>query len=80
MVNEGGGAFCKTLYYPAVLYPVREGMKLYREEQFGPLDSGHVVRGREGRARVRRDIRPWAASQHLRIESRRKSASSWIRW
>jgi len=37
VVNEGGGAFCKTLYYPAVLYPVREGMKLYREEQFGPL-------------------------------------------
>jgi len=37
VVNEGGGAFCKTLYFPAVLYPVREGMKLYREEQFGPL-------------------------------------------
>lgn len=37
VVNEGGGAFCGTLFYPAVIYPVREGMKLYREEQFGPV-------------------------------------------
>ena len=37
IVNEGGGAFCQTLFYPAVVYPVSEGMKLYREEQFGPL-------------------------------------------
>ncbi len=37
VVNAGGGAYCATLYYPAVVYPVREGMKLYREEQFGPL-------------------------------------------
>jgi len=37
VVNEGGGVYCQTLFYPAVVYPVREGMKLYREEQFGPL-------------------------------------------
>ena len=37
VINEGGGTFCKTLFYPAVVFPVREGMKLYREEQFGPL-------------------------------------------
>jgi glyceraldehyde-3-phosphate dehydrogenase (NADP+) len=37
VVNEGGGAFAMTLFYPAVVYPVREGMKLYREEQFGPI-------------------------------------------
>ncbi|MBN3757523.1 NADP-dependent glyceraldehyde-3-phosphate dehydrogenase [Paraburkholderia sp. Tr-20389] len=37
VVNEGGGVFCKTLFYPAVVYPVQEGMMLYREEQFGPL-------------------------------------------
>ena len=37
VVNEGGGAFCSTLFYPAVVYPVREGMRLYREEQFGPV-------------------------------------------
>jgi glyceraldehyde-3-phosphate dehydrogenase (NADP+) len=37
VVNEGGGVFCKTLYYPAVVYPVSEGMKMYREEQFGPI-------------------------------------------
>ena len=37
VVNEGGGSYCQTLFYPAVVYPVREGMKLYREEQFGPI-------------------------------------------
>jgi glyceraldehyde-3-phosphate dehydrogenase (NADP+) len=37
VVNPGGGAFCATLFCPAVLYPVREGMKVYREEQFGPI-------------------------------------------
>lgn len=37
VINDGGGAFCQTLFYPAVLYPVQEGMKLYREEQFGPI-------------------------------------------
>ncbi|MGF6962432.1 acyl-CoA reductase-like NAD-dependent aldehyde dehydrogenase [Paraburkholderia youngii] len=37
VVNDGGGVFCKTLVYPAVVYPVKEGMMLYREEQFGPI-------------------------------------------
>lgn len=37
VVNPGGGASCKTLFYPAVLFPVKEGMRLYREEQFGPV-------------------------------------------
>ncbi|MDR3466521.1 MAG: NADP-dependent glyceraldehyde-3-phosphate dehydrogenase [Xanthobacteraceae bacterium] len=37
VVNDGGGTSCDTLFYPAVVYPVREGMKLYREEQFGPV-------------------------------------------
>jgi aldehyde dehydrogenase (NAD+) len=37
VVNAGGGTTCETLFYPAVVYPVREGMKLYREEQFGPI-------------------------------------------
>ncbi|WP_206955722.1 NADP-dependent glyceraldehyde-3-phosphate dehydrogenase [Trinickia acidisoli] len=37
IVNDGGGAFSATLYKPAVIYPVSAGMKLYREEQFGPL-------------------------------------------
>jgi glyceraldehyde-3-phosphate dehydrogenase (NADP+) len=36
-VFNGGGDSCVTLYRPALVYPVREGMKLYREEQFGPL-------------------------------------------
>ncbi|MBV8628970.1 MAG: NADP-dependent glyceraldehyde-3-phosphate dehydrogenase, partial [Paraburkholderia sp.] len=37
VVNDAGGVFCKTLFYPAVVYPVSVGMKLYREEQFGPI-------------------------------------------
>jgi aldehyde dehydrogenase (NAD+) len=37
IVNPDGGVHCDTFFYPAVVYPVREGMKLYREEQFGPI-------------------------------------------
>ena len=37
VLNEGGGASSGTLFYPAVVYPVKEGMLLYREEQFGPI-------------------------------------------
>jgi aldehyde dehydrogenase (NAD+) len=36
IINEGG-ARAGTLFYPAVVYPVKEGMLLYREEQFGPI-------------------------------------------
>ncbi len=37
VINPGGGASVETLFTPAVLFPVKEGMKLYREEQFGPV-------------------------------------------
>ncbi len=37
VMNEHGGASAGTMFYPAVVFPVREGMKLYREEQFGPI-------------------------------------------
>jgi len=37
IMNKGGGAASHTLFNPAVVYPVKEGMKLYREEQFGPV-------------------------------------------
>ncbi|MGJ0452029.1 MAG: NADP-dependent glyceraldehyde-3-phosphate dehydrogenase [Methylocystis sp.] len=37
VINEGGGTSSGTLFYPAVVYPVKEGMMLYREEQFGPI-------------------------------------------
>jgi aldehyde dehydrogenase (NAD+) len=37
VINEGGGISSGTLFYPAVVYPVKEGMLLYREEQFGPI-------------------------------------------
>ncbi len=37
VVNEGGGETEGSLFRPAVVYPVSEGMKLYRDEQFGPV-------------------------------------------
>lgn len=37
IINEGGGTSAGTLFYPAVVFPVKEGMLLYREEQFGPI-------------------------------------------
>lgn len=37
VINEGGGTCVETLFHPAVIYPVNADMKLYREEQFGPI-------------------------------------------
>ncbi len=37
IINEQGGEISESLFYPAVVYPVNENMKLYREEQFGPI-------------------------------------------
>jgi acyl-CoA reductase-like NAD-dependent aldehyde dehydrogenase len=37
IMNEGGGLTNKSFVFPAVLYPIKKGMKLYTEEQFGPV-------------------------------------------
>jgi glyceraldehyde-3-phosphate dehydrogenase (NADP+) len=37
VVNELGGTVNETFFYPAVLYPVNPAMRVYREEQFGPV-------------------------------------------
>lgn len=37
IANEGGGIHNESFFYPAVLYPVNEKMRVYREEQFGPI-------------------------------------------
>ncbi len=37
IANEGGGKVNATFMFPAIMYPVNEKMRLYREEQFGPL-------------------------------------------
>jgi glyceraldehyde-3-phosphate dehydrogenase (NADP+) len=37
VVNEGGGQVDETFFYPAVLYPVTSAMRVYHEEQFGPV-------------------------------------------
>ena len=36
-MNASGGTFFKTLFHPAVVDPVAEGMMPYREGQFGPI-------------------------------------------
>jgi glyceraldehyde-3-phosphate dehydrogenase (NADP+) len=37
IVNQNGGIQNGSLFFPAVIFPVKDGMKLYREEQFGPI-------------------------------------------
>ncbi len=37
IVNEHGGAVNITFFYPALLYPVTHQMRIYHEEQFGPV-------------------------------------------
>ena len=37
IVNENGGETLETFFYPAMLYPVNEKMRIYSEEQFGPV-------------------------------------------
>lgn len=37
VVNPGGGMSRASFFYPAVLYPVGPGMRVYEEEQFGPV-------------------------------------------
>lgn len=37
IINENGGTTVESFFYPAIVYPVNEKMKLYREEQFGPI-------------------------------------------
>jgi len=37
VVNDLGGTVNETFFYPAVLYPVTPAMRVYREEQFGPV-------------------------------------------
>ncbi len=37
VVNEAGGTVNGSFFFPAVLYPVNDKMKVYHEEQFGPV-------------------------------------------
>jgi glyceraldehyde-3-phosphate dehydrogenase (NADP+) len=37
VVNEGGGEVSETFFFPALLYPVNSTMRVYHEEQFGPV-------------------------------------------
>ncbi|WP_379092175.1 aldehyde dehydrogenase family protein [Pedobacter sp. UC225_65] len=37
IINENGGATNESFVFPAIVYPVNSAMKLYTEEQFGPV-------------------------------------------
>jgi len=37
IINESGGKTEESFVYPTIMYPVNAKMKLYREEQFGPI-------------------------------------------
>jgi glyceraldehyde-3-phosphate dehydrogenase (NADP+) len=37
IVNQGGGLRQKSFFHPTVLSPVNESMRVYHEEQFGPV-------------------------------------------
>jgi len=37
VINKRGGQANKTFFYPAVVFPVNSKMRLYTEEQFGPV-------------------------------------------
>ncbi|BBP83030.1 glyceraldehyde-3-phosphate dehydrogenase [Pseudomonas sp. Pc102] len=37
VVNDGGGQSRESFFYPALLCPVSPDMRIYQEEQFGPL-------------------------------------------
>jgi len=37
VMNFEGGRVEQSFFYPAVLYPIHDGMRVYQEEQFGPV-------------------------------------------
>jgi acyl-CoA reductase-like NAD-dependent aldehyde dehydrogenase len=37
IINEGGGRSHLSFYFPTVLFPVNNTMRIYQEEQFGPV-------------------------------------------
>lgn len=37
VVNTSGATICGSFFFPAVLYPVNPKMRVYHEEQFGPV-------------------------------------------
>ena len=37
VINEHGGETLESFFYPAVLHPINDKMRVYSEEQFGPV-------------------------------------------
>ncbi len=64
IVNEGGGQANGTYFHPAVLYPVTTNMRIYSEEQFGPVIPVVAFRNE---AEVIRHVRDSEFGQQLSI-------------
>lgn len=37
IINPAGATVCGSFFFPAILYPVNDKMRVYHEEQFGPV-------------------------------------------
>jgi len=37
VINEGGGLNYQSIFFPTILFPVNSSMRIYSEEQFGPI-------------------------------------------
>ncbi len=37
VLNDGGGESIESFFYPAILHPINNKMRIYHEEQFGPV-------------------------------------------
>ena len=43
IINKKGGELRENYSLPAVLYPVNDKMKVYKEEQFGPVSPCYFI-------------------------------------
>ena len=65
VINEGGGKVSHTFISPAVVYPVGAGMRLYSEEQFGPVVPIFSIHGYRGAHELCDSVRLRPASQSI---------------
>lgn len=72
---KGGGEFTGALMQPAIVYPVTEDMRLWHEEQFGPVIPIAVYSDKE---QIRDYVRKSPFGQQAAIFSRSQSDIGWF--
>ena len=80
VINPGGGMKNRSFFYPAVVYPVNEQMRLYHEEQFGPVIPVVPFDGSGNAHSVYYQLQLRPAGQHIFQKTRTLSRSSSIPW